>query len=72
MGLQVLNAWLDAKVLINSRRKILPCNLGLKSKAEIWAVPMGLQVLNAWLDAKVWMKGLGSKLALKPRIKIRG
>ena len=52
--------------------KILPCNLGLKSEAEIWAVPMGLQEDGVWLNAKVWMKGLGSKLALKHRIKIRG
>jgi hypothetical protein len=44
--------------------KILPCNLGLKSKAEISAVPMGLQVLNAWLDAKVWINGRRKNFAL--------
>jgi hypothetical protein len=44
--------------------KILPCNLGLKSEAEIWVVPMGLQVLNAWLDAKVWINGRRKNFAL--------
>jgi hypothetical protein len=52
--------------------KILPCNLGLKSEAEIWVVPMGLRGDGVWLIARVWMKGLGSKLALKPRIEIQG
>jgi hypothetical protein len=44
----------------------------LKIDAEISAVPMGLQVDGVWLIAKVLMKGLGSKLALKPRIEIQG
>jgi hypothetical protein len=38
--------WIDAKVWINALRKISPYSLGLKSKAEIWAVPMGLRGTN--------------------------
>ncbi len=44
--------------------KFLPGNLGLKSEAEISAVPMGLRVLNAWLDAKVWINGRRKNFAL--------
>jgi hypothetical protein len=52
--------------------KILLCNLGLKSKAEISAVPMGLPVDDVWVDAKVWMKGSRKICSLLPRIKIQG
>jgi hypothetical protein len=35
--------------------KILLCNLGLKSKAEISAVPMGLRVTNATCLLIFWL-----------------
>jgi hypothetical protein len=38
------------------------CCLGLKSKAEISAVPTGLPVDVVWIDAKVWMKSDEKKL----------
>ncbi len=44
--------------------KILPCNLGLKSKAEKSAVPMGLKVDAVWIIARVLMKGCEINLAL--------
>jgi hypothetical protein len=37
--------------------KILPCDLGLKSKAETSAVPTGLPLNVVWIDAKVWING---------------
>ncbi len=36
----------------------MPCSLGLKSKAEISAVPMGLPVDVVWIDAKVWINAM--------------
>ncbi len=36
----------------------MPCSLGLKSKAEIWAVPTGLPVDVVWIDAKVWISAM--------------
>jgi hypothetical protein len=36
----------------------MPCSLGLKSKAEISAVPMGLPVDVVWTDAKVWINAM--------------
>jgi hypothetical protein len=31
-------------------------SLGLKSKAEIWAVPTGLQVSVVWIEVKVGVR----------------
>jgi hypothetical protein len=45
MGLRVDVVWIDAKVWMKAMRKISPYSLGLKSKAEIWAVPTGLPVV---------------------------
>jgi hypothetical protein len=44
--------------------KILPCNLGLKSKAKKWAVPTGLPLNVVWIDAKVWINGRRKNFAL--------
>jgi hypothetical protein len=44
--------------------KILPCNLGLKSKAEISAVPTGLPLYVVWIVAKVWRNGRRKNFAL--------
>jgi hypothetical protein len=50
----------------------MPCCLGLKSKAEISAVPMGLPIKVVWIIAKVWMKASRKIGALLPRIEIQG
>jgi hypothetical protein len=34
----------------------MPHSLGLKSKAEIWAVPTGLQGGVVWIEEKVGMR----------------
>jgi hypothetical protein len=42
-------------------------SLGLKSEAEISAVPMGLRGDVVWIDAKVWRKAMRKKYRFKAK-----